>query len=97
MTDLFTKTGDPAFFRAIDGKPTDWQVRAIAGYTVRTVCDDFAMDPEPLNQHGMSRAHTADEREAWAFGFGWPDRFSASEAAELPAPEAAPEKPEPPA
>jgi hypothetical protein len=69
-----TKPMDDAFHAALEGKPRSWQVRAIAAYTMRTVADDFRLNLEPLNQHGLSRAHTEAEREAWAFGFGWPDR-----------------------
>jgi len=74
MTIVATKPLDEAFHAAVDGKPVEWKVRAIAAHVVRTVCDDFCIDPEPFNQHGLSRAHTAAEREAWSFGFGWPER-----------------------
>jgi hypothetical protein len=69
-----TKPMDDAFHSALEGKPAEWKVRAIAAYTSRTVADHCRMNLEPLNQHGLSRTRTAAEREAWAFGFGWPDR-----------------------
>ncbi len=35
------KEWDQAFFEALEGHDDGWKMRAIAGYTVRTVADDF--------------------------------------------------------
>lgn len=76
---LVSKPIDPDFLDAVKGLPDDWAIRAIAGYTMRTLLDDLAADDrfndrERANRHGLSRANTDDEREAWTFGFTWPDR-----------------------
>ena len=64
---------DPAFRDALKDKSTDWALRAVAGYTMR----QFAKDPETreiANNHGLARALTSEEREAWTFGFTWVER-----------------------
>lgn len=66
---------DPAFREAISKRSTDWALRAIAGYTMR----QFSQTPEDrkrANDHGLARAFTRDEKEAWTFGFTWLDRYS---------------------
>lgn len=75
-TDLETPPMDPVFRAALHDRPTEWAIRAVAGYTMREFCTG---DPEALelaNRHGLSRAHTPDERAAWTFGFTWLDRLS---------------------
>lgn len=74
-----TKEAEAAFLEALRERPDDWAMRAIAGYTVRTFLDDLAPDNrggerDHANRHGLSRAYTDEEREAWTFGFTWPDR-----------------------
>jgi len=64
---------DDAFHAALEGRPTDWAIRAIAGYVSRTLCGD-AECIEQANRHGLSRAYTAEEQRAWTFGFTWVDR-----------------------
>lgn len=68
---------DAAFHLALKQKAasTEWALRAVAGYTMRVHCAN-AEDREQANKHGLSRAITTQEREAWSFGFTWPDRFS---------------------
>lgn len=65
---------DPDFVTALRGKPDDWRLRAIAGFTAREVY----CGPDPrlvgwAREHGLSRASTDEEREAWLFGFEWPE------------------------
>lgn len=69
-----TKEMDPDFLPAIEGKPEHWRIRAIAGLTAREVY--CGPDPRLVSwarEHGLSRAHTEAEREAWLFGFEWPE------------------------
>ena len=70
-----TPVMDAAFQAALKGRDTDWALRAVAGYTMRVHCAT-AEDRKTANDHGLSRAVTTAEREAWTFGFTWPDRFS---------------------
>lgn len=74
-----SKEAETAFLGAIQHRSDEWAIRAVAGYTVRTFLDDLAPDDrggerERANRHGLSRANNAEEREAWTFGFTWPDR-----------------------
>lgn len=64
---------DPEFREALQGRSTDWSLRAIAGYTMR----QFSKTREAreiANNHGLARAMTQEEREAWTFGFRWIER-----------------------
>jgi len=50
----------------------DWKVRAIAGRVTRSAFGELFSDQlEQLDRHGMTRAHTDEERRAWRFGFDW--------------------------
>ncbi len=77
-----TREIDQAFLAALEGKPDEWKMRAIAGHSTRTLLDEFAADNrgnerEQADRHGLSRAFSDAEREAWTFGFTWPDRKGA--------------------
>lgn len=64
---------DPEFREALQGKSEDWALRAVAGYTMR----QFSKTREAreiANDHGLARALTREEREAWTFGFTWVER-----------------------
>lgn len=68
---------DPAFIVALAGKPDEWKMRAVAGYTTREVLGTMHPASIPhLRQHGLSRASLPSEREAWLFGFEWTDQCS---------------------
>jgi hypothetical protein len=71
-----TKPGDPAFFEAIKGQRwcDELKLRATVGYTTRILAEDFALALEPLRKNGLGWWLSDAEREAWAFGFDWPDR-----------------------
>ena len=78
-----TKEAEENFLEAIRERPDEWAMRAFAGYTTRTLLDDLAPDNrgrerERWNRHGLDHAHTDEAREAWTFGFTWPDRPSAA-------------------
>jgi hypothetical protein len=64
---------DAAFHAALEGRPPEWVLRAIAGHTMREFCETNA-ETEQANSHGLARAWTDDERAAWTFGFTWVDR-----------------------
>lgn len=64
-----------AFRKALEGRPVDWALRAIAGYTMRQFCETAAAR-EQANRHGLARALTPDEKAAWTFGFAWSDRLN---------------------
>ena len=65
---------DEAFgeaLRALD-QTNEWKMRACAARTVAVFAADFASDQgRMLDQHGMARAVTPSERQAWRFGFDW--------------------------
>lgn len=60
------------FARVIVGRSGDWKYRAVAGLVTREM---YAERGEAAlaaaNAHGLSRAVTDEEREAWSFGFEW--------------------------
>lgn len=71
---VMTKDVDQAFYDAIKDKPTEWKYRAVAGLTTREVYCGFNPQAfEWAKQHGLSRASSTSEREAWLFGFEWPE------------------------
>jgi hypothetical protein len=65
---------DEGFRKSLAGKPQEWAIRAVAGYTARQFCLTAA-DREEANRHGLARTVTPDEREAWTFGFTSVERF----------------------
>lgn len=71
--------GDPAFYEALKGHTDDWKLRAIAGYVMRSFCDDVGIrgDHDLYRKQGLSRCYLPEQREAWLFGFDWPDRKGA--------------------
>lgn len=68
------KPMDPEFRAALEGRPNDWALRAVAGYTVREFTNKSTR--EQANRNGLARALTKEEREAWTFGFTWVERKS---------------------
>ncbi len=68
---------DDAFHAALKARPREWAIRAIAGYTTREFCKT-SEQIAGANRHGLARAHTAEEREAWTFGFTWRDTLAPS-------------------
>jgi hypothetical protein len=57
--------------RALD-QTSDWKMRACAGRTMASFAADFVPDiMGQFDRHGMSRAVTASEKQAWRFGFEW--------------------------
>lgn len=71
----FSKPIEERFALAIADRPKDWKYRAVAGLATRETYGDFAPQQlEAANRHGLSRAVTNEEREAWTFGFTWVDR-----------------------
>lgn len=66
---------DSMFLAALADKPPEWAQRAIVGNITRAVYHDVTpVELEALDQAGLRRAATDDERAAWSFGFGWVDR-----------------------
>lgn len=65
---------DDGFAEALRGleQTNDWKMRACAARTVAEFALDFAVDQgRMVDRHGMARAVTASEKQAWRFGFDW--------------------------
>lgn len=70
---VLTRPIDAEFLAAIEGKSVDWQRSAVAGLVTREIYGDKPRTKEWAKQHGLSRGHTQADREAWSFGWEWPD------------------------